>query len=122
MPPPGVTQITDDLVPMCEAFPVNFEFLVRQHKDAIYGQMVRVCGNRRDVEDILIEALFKAYRSLDQLRDSAAFRAWLAAIAGRVCWQLRKREALLPILQLSAGNRANGRNALASVASLPSSL
>jgi RNA polymerase sigma-70 factor (ECF subfamily) len=97
----GVTQITDDQVSMCEAGPVDFELLVRQHKDAVYRQMMRVCGNRQDAEDVLIEALFKAYRNLDQLRDSAAFRAWLAAIAGRVCWQLRKREALLPILQLS---------------------
>jgi len=80
---------------------VNFELLVNQHKDAVYRQMIRVCRNRQDAEDVLIEALFKAYRNLDQLRDAAAFRAWLAAIAGRVCWQLRKREALLPILQLS---------------------
>ena len=31
----------------------------------------------------------------------AAFRAWLAQIARRVCWQLKEREALLPLLQLS---------------------
>jgi len=43
----------------------------------------------------------KAYRHLHQLRDAAAFRAWLAQIAKRVCWQLKEREALLPLLQLS---------------------
>ncbi len=64
--------------------------------------MIRVCGNREDAEDVLIEALLKAYRHLDQLRESAAFRAWLAQIAKRVCWQLKEREALLPLLQLSA--------------------
>jgi len=87
--------------------PVNtesptFERLVNQHKDAVYRQMVRVCGNHADAEDVLIEALLKAYRHLDQLEDVVAFRAWLAKIASRVCWQLRKREALLPLLQLSA--------------------
>jgi RNA polymerase sigma-70 factor, ECF subfamily len=81
---------------------VNFDTLVSQHKDAVYRQMLRVCGNHADAEDVLIEALLKAYRHLDQLRDSVAFRAWLAKIANRVCWQLRKREALMPLLQLSS--------------------
>ena len=63
--------------------------------------MLRVCGNREDAEDVLVEALLKAYRHLDQLRESAAFRGWLAQIARRVCWQLKEREALLPLLQLS---------------------
>lgn len=67
----------------------------------VYRQMIRVCGNREDAEDVLIEALLKAYRHLDQLRDSAAFRPWLAKIASRVCWQLKEREASMPLLQLS---------------------
>lgn len=80
----------------------SFERLVNQHKDAVYRQMLRVCGNHADAEDVLIEALLKAYRHLDQLRDPVAFRAWLARIANRVCWQLRRREALMPLLQLSS--------------------
>jgi RNA polymerase sigma-70 factor, ECF subfamily len=80
---------------------VDFDALARQHQDAVYRQMIRVCGNREDAEDVLIEALLKAYRHLDQLRESAAFRAWLAQIAKRVCWQLKERESLLPLLQLS---------------------
>ncbi len=50
----------------------------------------------------MIEPLLKAYRNLEQLRESSAFRAWLAQIGRRVCWQLKQREALLPIMQLSA--------------------
>ena len=79
----------------------DFDTLTRQHKDSVYRQMIRACGNREDAEDVLVEALLKAYRHLDQLRESAAFRAWLAQIAKRVCWQLKEREALLPLLQLS---------------------
>lgn len=63
--------------------------------------MLRVCGNREDAEDVLIEALLKAYCSMDQLRDSLAFRAWLAQIARRVCWHMKEAEALLPLRQLS---------------------
>ena len=80
---------------------MDFEALANEHKDAIYRQILRVCGNRKDAEDVLIEALLKAYCSMDQLRDSAPFRAWLAQIARRVCWQLKEHEALLPLLQLS---------------------
>jgi RNA polymerase sigma-70 factor (ECF subfamily) len=79
----------------------DFDALTRQHQDSVYRQMVRVCGNHEDAEDVLVEALLKAYRHLTQLRDSTAFRAWLAQIAKRVCWQLKEREALLPLLQLS---------------------
>jgi len=80
---------------------VNFEALANEHKDAVYRQMIRVCGNREDAEDVLVDALLKAYRHLEQLRDVVAFRAWLAHIARRVCWQLKAREALFPLLQLS---------------------
>jgi RNA polymerase sigma-70 factor, ECF subfamily len=80
----------------------QFETLITQHKDAVYRQMIRVCGNHEDAEDVLIEALLKAYRHLGDLRDPKAFRAWLVQIARRVCWQLKEREALLPLLQLSA--------------------
>lgn len=81
---------------------MDFETLANEHKDAVYRQLIRACGNREDAEDVLIEALLKAYRNLEQLRDSAAFRSWLAQIGRRVCWQLKQREALLPIMQLSA--------------------
>ncbi len=86
----------------CQNGSMDFEALANQHKDAVYRQLIRACGNREDAEDVLVEALLKAYRNLGQLRDSAAFRAWLAQIGRRVCWQLKRREALLPIMQLSA--------------------
>src|SRR5215472_12763370 len=79
---------------------MDFEHLANRHKDAVYRQLIRACGNREDAEDVLIEALLKACRNLDQLQDAAAFRAWLAQIGRRVCWQLKERDALLPILQL----------------------
>ena len=79
----------------------DFETLTRRHKNSVYRQMIRVCGNREDAEDVLVEALLMAYRHLHQLRNSAAFRSWLAQIAKRVCWQLKERESLLPLLQLS---------------------
>lgn len=79
----------------------QFEHLAAAHKDTVYRQMIRACGNREDAEDVLIEALLKAYRHLDQLRDQEAFRPWLAKIARRICWQVKEKAALAPLLQLS---------------------
>jgi RNA polymerase sigma-70 factor (ECF subfamily) len=81
---------------------MDFEKLANQHKDSVYRQLIRACGNREDAEDVLIEALLKAYQQMDQLRDVMAFRGWLGQIGKRVCWQLKEKEALRPILQLSA--------------------
>src|SRR5215470_6179935 len=80
---------------------MDFEALVNRHKDAVYRQMLRACGNREDAEDVLVEALFRAYRYLNKLEHPEAFRAWLARIGSRVCWRLKRREAVLPIIQLS---------------------
>lgn len=80
---------------------VDFETLANEHKDAVYRQMLRACGNQEDAEDVLIEALLRAYKNLDQLRESEAFRGWLAQIGRRVCWRLKGREKLMPIMQLS---------------------
>src|SRR5215831_6173020 len=80
---------------------MDFETLANEHKDAVYRQMLRVCGNREDAEDVLVEALFRAYRHLNKLEHPEAFRAWLARIGSRVCWRLKRREAVLPIIQLS---------------------
>src|SRR5215467_7115687 len=85
----------------CMGNEMDFEALANEHKDAVYRQMLRVCGNREDAEDVLIEALFRAYRYLDRLEHPEAFRAWLASIGRRVCWRLKRREAVLPLIQLS---------------------
>jgi len=97
-----VTGVTAEAAEPCQNRHVDFEKLANEHKDAVYRQMLRVCGSREDAEDVLVEALLNAYRHLDQLRDQRAFRSWLAVIGKRVCWQLKEREALLPVLQLSA--------------------
>lgn len=72
-----------------------------RHKDAVYRQMVRMCGNADDADDVLSEALLNAYRAMHQLSDEAAFQSWLAIIARRTCGRLKRREALAPVLHLA---------------------
>ena len=80
---------------------MEFDTLVRRHKDAVYRQMVRMCGNPDDAEDVLAESLLNAFKAIHQLSDPEAFQGWLAIIARRTCGRLRKREQLHPVLQLS---------------------
>ena len=80
---------------------MDFDQLMARHKDAVYRQMVRMCGTPDDAEDVLVESLLSAYRALGQLQDEAAFQSWLAIIARRTCGRLKRREALAPVLRLA---------------------
>jgi RNA polymerase sigma-70 factor (ECF subfamily) len=80
---------------------MDFERLMARHKDAVYRQMVKMCGNTDDAEDVLAESLMNAYRAMHQLHDEQAFQGWLATIARRTCGRLRRKEALTPVLHLA---------------------
>lgn len=75
--------------------------MVAEHKDAVYRQIARVCGNYDDAQDVLVETLLAAYRAMDQLRDPSAMRGWLATIGRRICRRMKHKEALAPILALA---------------------
>jgi RNA polymerase sigma-70 factor (ECF subfamily) len=81
--------------------PIDFDRLAIRHKEAVYRQMVRLCGNYDDAEDALVEALMSAFQSSSSLRDEPAFQAWLAAIARRACLKIKHKEALAPLVALS---------------------
>lgn len=78
----------------------DFDTLVRPHKDAVYRQLLRMCGNHEDAEDVLVESMLKAYRALPSLRDEDVFRAWLVQIGRRTCGRLKKRDAARPVMGL----------------------
>lgn len=81
---------------------MDFEREVERHKDAVYRQMLRVCGNAEDAEDVLVEAMVKAYQASNTLGDPAAFRAWLTKIGKRVCIRLKQRKRAAQALSLDA--------------------
>jgi len=63
--------------------------------------MVRICHDADDAEDVLSEALLRAYRFQSSLQDEQAFRSWLAMIGRRVCIRLRQTEAQHPVVKLA---------------------
>lgn len=81
---------------------MDIEREIARHKDAVYRQMVRVCGDADDAEDVLMEALIAAFRASDQLKDAGAFRSWLTSIASRACIRLRSSKGSGSTLSLDA--------------------
>ena len=84
----------------------DFESLANRHKDAVYRQLYRMCGNYDDAEDVLVESLVNAYRAIGELQDDQAFRAWLGQIARRACGRLKQRQSLQPVVNLAAMEEA----------------
>ncbi|MFN2398137.1 MAG: RNA polymerase sigma factor [Gemmatimonadaceae bacterium] len=64
--------------------PRAFEELLSEHLDALYRTAVRLCAGRvADAEDLLQDAMLRAFRSYRTLRDPIAARAWLFTILTR---------------------------------------
>jgi RNA polymerase sigma factor (sigma-70 family) len=82
--------------------------LVRRHAPAL-GRYLYSSGAAPDeIEDLVQEALFRAFRRLDGWRGEASFRSWLFAIAGNVLrdeFRRRKGRQVLPILRPSLPRR-----------------
>ncbi|MFN8139329.1 MAG: RNA polymerase sigma factor [Fimbriimonadales bacterium] len=83
---------------------MDFEGLIDEHRDAVYRQMVRVCGNYDDADDVLVQALEKAFQFSHQLRDPRSFRAWLSQIGKRICIRMRHKQAFQNFLSLAEIN------------------
>jgi RNA polymerase sigma-70 factor (ECF subfamily) len=78
---------------------------VRGRTDPAFGRLVdaegprllafarRSCGDGSDAEDVVQETFTQAFRAWHQLGDPAAARAWLYAIARRVCQRMHRRRA-----------------------------
>ena len=67
--------------------------LVRRHAPALGRFLYSSGADRDEVEDLVQEALFRAFRKLDSWHGGASFRSWLLAIGGNLLRdQFRKRK------------------------------
>jgi RNA polymerase sigma-70 factor (ECF subfamily) len=61
-----------------------FEELLSEHVDALYGMALRLCdGHEANAEDLLQDAVLRAFNGFASLREEAAGRAWLFTILVR---------------------------------------
>lgn len=82
--------------------------LVRRHTRALAG-FLAAAGARRDLEDLVQETFFRAFRRIERFRGSASFRTWLLAIGSNALKDLgrkRQRRAVLPLGERDPPDRA----------------
>jgi RNA polymerase sigma-70 factor (ECF subfamily) len=71
-----------------------FETLIEPHLDAVWRTVRARMGNDPDVDDVAQQAVFKAFRHLEQFRFEGGLRTWLIRIAlNEVIQNWRKRFA-----------------------------
>jgi RNA polymerase sigma-70 factor (ECF subfamily) len=71
-----------------------FDDLIEPHWDAVWRSVQARMGNHPDIDDVVQQAVFKAFTRLGQFRFEGAFRTWLIRIAlNEVIQNWRKRVA-----------------------------
>lgn len=98
-----------------------FEEFLGEHLDVLYRTSLRLCGGHEaDAEDLLHDAVLRAFQRFDQLRDPRAGRSWMLTIITRTHLNhLRARHRRAETLLTDYDNRAF-EEALAAWRPLPS--
>lgn len=65
--------------------PAAFEQLVLTYQKPVYNLALRMVGNPDDAFDLTQEAFLRAWRSMEQVRESGAFSSWLFRLTSNVC-------------------------------------
>jgi RNA polymerase sigma-70 factor (ECF subfamily) len=70
--------------------------LVRRHAQALGRFLYSMGANQDDLEDLVQETLFRAFRRVDSWRGGASFRSWLLTIGSNLLRdEARKRKGRL---------------------------
>jgi RNA polymerase sigma-70 factor (ECF subfamily) len=86
----------------------DFEREALPHLSALYSAAVRLTRNERDAEDLVQDALLRAYRFFDSFQPGTNCKAWLFRILTNVfCNRYREREREHEILTEAKSSEAN---------------
>ena len=80
--------------------------LVRRHARAV-ARFLGAAGAGDEVDDLVQEAFFRAFRGLDRFRGGASFRTWVTTIAANALTDLRRRRGRRPVLALEGHDVAD---------------
>ena len=70
----------------------HFEWLVRRHQTRLYTAMYHVTGSCEEAEDVVQEAMIKAFTKLASFQRNSQFFTWLYRIAFNVSASRRRRK------------------------------
>jgi len=73
----------------------EFESIVREHQQRVFGMLLRLTGNRDNVEDLAQEVFLRLYRGLEHFRGEAQLSTYLYRITMNVAqdeWKRRRKE------------------------------
>jgi RNA polymerase sigma-70 factor, ECF subfamily len=97
----------------------EFEELLQPHLDLLFGFALRLTRHRADAEDLLQDALYRAYRGLDGFERGTNFKAWMFRILTNAFISRRRSDARAPILMdidaADTGDRATSDEVAADV-------
>jgi len=82
--------------------------LVRRHARAVAGYLA-AAGAGEDLEDLVQEAFFRAFRRIDGFRGGASFRTWVMTIGVNVLRDLGRRRRRRTVLPLDDRDVPDGR-------------
>lgn len=83
--------------------PAAFAALVRHHRPRVTAVVERLLRNASEAEDVVQEALLRAYLGLSELREPERFGSWLCGIAVNVAkMRLRQRAAHARVVRTAA--------------------
>lgn len=75
---------------------------IRSNENAMYALAYTIVKNNSDACEIISEAIFRAYSSLDTLKDDAAFKAWLLSIVHNTAVEyIRKSSKAVPLEEVT---------------------
>jgi RNA polymerase sigma-70 factor (TIGR02960 family) len=81
----------------------TFASLVEPHRRELHVHCYRMMGSFEEAEDLVQEALLRAWRSRERFEGGPLFRAWLYRIATNVCLDALRRRSRRPATVSSFG-------------------
>lgn len=92
---------TEQSAPAPTSAVLDLDEVFRAYAGYVATIVLRILGRRDEVEDVVQDVFLSALGSLPRLRDPAALKGWLAAIAVRRASDRLRRRRLLLLLRLT---------------------
>ena len=82
-----------------------FEKDALPHLDALYGMAVRLTGNERDAEDLVQDAMVKAFRFFHRFQPGSNIKAWLFKVLVNTFYNTVRKNKNVQRLHAEAGEQ-----------------